>query len=325
MQGISFFKDPTNFLTCPLFTLAAALLFEADDSSAAADDVRQSGHKRDVPGAHAYINRLLAVKKAVKKEAKRNQVQLTPGLTSHSFRRGSAMHANDGSLAENWIIERGGWQLDKVSNAFGYMLGTTQADQKMSRVLSGWKPKTWCTASVFERPRATCPDGHASDDHPDVLLRCDASELVTKMWKAMTARAIGEAEVLAWSATIRRAFNSPVEPSSRRDSNTESSALLDLLKLQSKQLDVLILLNKRLEDRLLAVEMQMHTQLGEPTPSEQSGADQPAGRTASQNENEAHRPKKKGPQSLSAVWYQWFTAEPRVYASHCEENKTVRV
>ncbi|KAG6616095.1 reverse transcriptase [Phytophthora cinnamomi] len=51
------------------------------------------------------------------------------------------MHANDGSLAENWIIECGGWQLDRVNKAFGYMFGTTQADQKVSRVLSGWKPK----------------------------------------------------------------------------------------------------------------------------------------------------------------------------------------
>jgi hypothetical protein len=51
------------------------------------------------------------------------------------------MHANDGSLAENWIIERGGWQLDRVNKAFGTMLGTTQADQRVSRVLIGWRPK----------------------------------------------------------------------------------------------------------------------------------------------------------------------------------------
>jgi hypothetical protein len=50
------------------------------------------------------------------------------------------MHANDGSLAENWIIEHGGWRLDRVEKAFGYMLGMTQADQRMSRVLSSWRP-----------------------------------------------------------------------------------------------------------------------------------------------------------------------------------------
>ncbi|GMF45381.1 unnamed protein product [Phytophthora fragariaefolia] len=161
--------------------------------------------------------------------------------------------------------------------------------------------------------------------YPDVLLLCDSSELVTKMRKAMIARAIGEAEVLAWSATIRRAFNPPVEPSSPRDSNTESSALLDLLKLQSKQIDVPILHSKILEDRVLAVEMQMHTLLGEPAPSEPSGADQPAGRTASQNANEAHRPNKKAPVAISSLVPVVHSRTACVCLAHCEENKTVRV
>ncbi|KAG3070876.1 hypothetical protein PI125_g22882 [Phytophthora idaei] len=42
------------------------------------------------------------------------------------------MHINNGTVAENWIIERGGWQLDLVNKAFGYMLGTTQADEQFS-------------------------------------------------------------------------------------------------------------------------------------------------------------------------------------------------
>ncbi|KAG2890095.1 hypothetical protein PC116_g17605 [Phytophthora cactorum] len=51
------------------------------------------------------------------------------------------MHANNGTVAENCIIERGGWQLNRVNKAFGYMLGTTQTDQQVSRVLSCWEPK----------------------------------------------------------------------------------------------------------------------------------------------------------------------------------------
>ncbi|OWZ21477.1 hypothetical protein PHMEG_0003982 [Phytophthora megakarya] len=54
---------------------------------------------------------------------------------------GAAMHANDGSLTENWLIEQGGWQLDRVNKTSGYMLDTTQADQKVARVLSDLKPK----------------------------------------------------------------------------------------------------------------------------------------------------------------------------------------
>ncbi|GMF25323.1 unnamed protein product [Phytophthora fragariaefolia] len=172
LQGISLFKDPTCFLTCPLFTLAAALtmqtapnkrflpqflttkrsaanasdvdelsrveLLKADDSPGPLQDAHPSPAKRAVPGAQAYMNRLLVM---ANEAAEKKHIRLISGLTSHSFRRGAAMHANDGTLAENGIIERGGWQLDRVNKAFGYMLGTTQADQRVARVLSGWSPK----------------------------------------------------------------------------------------------------------------------------------------------------------------------------------------
>ncbi|GMF30492.1 unnamed protein product [Phytophthora fragariaefolia] len=172
LQGISLFKDPTCFLTCPLFTLAAALtmqtapnkrffpqflttkrsaanasdvdelslveLLEAEDNPGPLQNAHPSSAKRAVPGAQAYVNRLLV---RVNEAAQKKHIRLTSGLTSHSFRGGAVMHANDGSLAEHWIIERGGWQLDRVNNAFGYMVGTTQADQRVTRILSGWSPK----------------------------------------------------------------------------------------------------------------------------------------------------------------------------------------
>ncbi|GMF21993.1 unnamed protein product [Phytophthora lilii] len=123
--------------------LSLVELLEVEDDSCANSlpstaGTRRTLAQRSVPGAQAYINWLLV---SVRKIAEKTQIRLTPGLTSHSFRRGAAMHANDGSLAENWIIERGGWQLDRVNKVFGYMLGTTQADQRVARVLSGWSPK----------------------------------------------------------------------------------------------------------------------------------------------------------------------------------------
>ncbi|OWY90591.1 hypothetical protein PHMEG_00041211 [Phytophthora megakarya] len=53
---------------------------------------------------------------------KLQNVRFTPKLTPHSFRRGGAMHANDGT--------------DRVKKALEYMLGMTQADQQVSRALS---------------------------------------------------------------------------------------------------------------------------------------------------------------------------------------------
>ncbi|POM64071.1 Hypothetical protein PHPALM_20456 [Phytophthora palmivora] len=166
LQGISLFKDPTNFLTCPVFALAAALLMQAaprkrlfppfinnkrgavcvedvaelslielletDEENNPLQAEKNTPVKSRCPGAQAYVNRLLST---VKDTARIKQVKLTPGLTSHSFRRGAAMYTNDGSLTENWIIER------VTSLRHTYMLGTTQADQKVARVLSGWNSK----------------------------------------------------------------------------------------------------------------------------------------------------------------------------------------
>ncbi|KAG2760220.1 hypothetical protein PC129_g8157 [Phytophthora cactorum] len=117
--------------------LSLVELLETDDDHTSLQEPSSSANPSS-PGAQAYVNRLLV---GVKENAKLQSIRLTPGLTSHSFCRGGAMHAYNGTVAENWVIERGGWQLDRINKAFGYMLGTTQADQQVSRVVSGWKPK----------------------------------------------------------------------------------------------------------------------------------------------------------------------------------------
>ncbi|KAG3131581.1 hypothetical protein C6341_g23286 [Phytophthora cactorum] len=165
------------------------------------------------------------------------------------------MHTNDGSLAENWIIEQGGWQLDRVNKAFGYKLGTTQADQHVSRVLSGWHPKEGArlpSLRALEYPVVACAEKIqvllftntlGCDDHtmnleedvaevltatlilhyPDMLVLSPDSAIVARIRDAMSARAIGEDEVLAWSDTIRRAFTSPPEISKPSDSDPHSA------------------------------------------------------------------------------------------------------
>ncbi|GMF47024.1 unnamed protein product [Phytophthora fragariaefolia] len=209
------------------------------------------GYKRErsVPGAQASVDRLPVT---VNEAAQKKHIRRTSALTPHSFRRGVAMHANDGTLAENWIIERGGWQLDRVNKAFG------------------------CT-------------------------------LVGRMREIIAALSIGEAEVLAWSATIRRAFIPLPEASSPSGCSCDASAVLQLIKRQSEPIEVLILQNKRLEDRQLDLEAQLRTQLDIPSISEQpSGASttQPAATPTASQVQPTIRLKKKSSQSLSAVWYE---------------------
>ncbi|KAG2873749.1 hypothetical protein PC114_g25685 [Phytophthora cactorum] len=81
-------------------------LLEADVDQTSQLESQNSLPRPSLPGAQAYVNRLLV---RVKQNANLQKIRLTPGLTFHSFRRGGAMHANNGTVAENWIIERGGW------------------------------------------------------------------------------------------------------------------------------------------------------------------------------------------------------------------------
>ncbi|KAG2787351.1 hypothetical protein PC129_g6312 [Phytophthora cactorum] len=335
--------------------LSLVELVEAGEDHKPLEDAQQSAVSRSVPGAQAYVNRLLV---RVKQFADQKQVKLTHGLTSHSFRRGATMHANDGSLAENWNIERGGWQLDRVNKAFGYMLGTTQADQNVARVLSGWRPKedprlpslraleypVLARAEKLQALLFTNTLGFA--DHAmnldedvakvltatltlhylDMLVLSPDSAIVARVRDATSARAIGEAEVLAWSDTIRRAFTPPPEISKTSDSESHSAEVLSIGKRQSEQISVLILQNK------LAVETKLHPPLDTGSRSGQidaapSATSQPEATHESQHSSQTLRqtvcPKKKGSQSLSAVWYEWFTAEPRVHASRSVKKTTL--
>ncbi|KAJ8524136.1 hypothetical protein ON010_g16982 [Phytophthora cinnamomi] len=315
LQGISLFTEPTNFLTCPLFAIAVALIMQkapckrsfpqflnkircAEDT--ALQDANQGPDKPKVPGAQAYVNRLLV---RVKDIAAVTQVRLTPALTSHSFRRGAAMHVNDGTLAENWIIERGGWPLDR-----------------------GWKPKkgarlpSLCAleaqirerartlqALVFSNTLAFADSALNLDDtvadaltatlamhYPDMLLLASQSTFVTRMREAMAARAIGETEVLTWSEAIRRAFTplpANVEP---RDNDAQSAAVVELLKRQSEQIDLLILQNKWLEKRLLTVEEHICSHAVATAPHVRENAAPSAGGLSVQVPSKSVRPKKKG-------------------------------
>ncbi|EGZ14222.1 hypothetical protein PHYSODRAFT_513143 [Phytophthora sojae] len=116
LQGISLFKDPTNCLTCPLQALAVALimqkapsqrmlpqfiarkhrsddiddvqeltlieLLEVDDDQSSMEESEAPSTKQPVPGAQAYVNRLLV---SVKKLADLRSIRMTPQLISHSF------------------------------------------------------------------------------------------------------------------------------------------------------------------------------------------------------------------------------------------------
>ncbi|KAG3040835.1 hypothetical protein PC121_g23482 [Phytophthora cactorum] len=184
-QGLSLFPDRDSFITCPLHAIAMALVMQdspcaqlldhphlaggseesvpapADVPLAEAlascgdDDVQseptQKKHKvpEDNMKIHAYVNRVVKSASAVQAKAKP-----TGNLTSHSFWRGGAQHANsDPLLSAQWIFDRGSWNMTATNKAFAYVFNTTSEDQKVARVLSGWdasKKPLFPTLSWFD-------------------------------------------------------------------------------------------------------------------------------------------------------------------------------
>jgi hypothetical protein len=151
--------------------------------------------------------------------------------------------------------------------------------------------------------------------YPDMLRFRATSPYITRMREAMAERVIAESEVLAWASAVRRSFAPPKKALDAVDTEGDrSKVVVDLLKRQSEQIELLIRQNTRLEDRLQAVEAQLRDAIpgGE---SITSAHTDPLSNDTTPAAASVVLSKKKGSQSLSATWYEWFTDEPRVYAS----------
>lgn len=161
-QGLSLFSD-ADFLTCPLHAIALALMTQSapcvdlfanlpvqqaraavtldpdtphidllDNPDAFAGLVASVSSGSDsLPTIHSYVNRILD---SIAKPA-----GVVEQLTSHSFRRGGAQHANGSAqLTARWIFERGAWNMITTNKGFNYVFNTTTEDHKVAKILSGW-------------------------------------------------------------------------------------------------------------------------------------------------------------------------------------------
>ncbi|KAG3174033.1 hypothetical protein PC128_g18166 [Phytophthora cactorum] len=168
-QGLSLCLDD-DFVTCPLLVIALALITQSSPTAAMLNQLPEhqaqsqtsltpatpliilTDHPEDVPdlqvpknrspedkqtdsapGIHNYVNRVLdrVAKKAGVAER----------LTSHSFRRGGAQHANGAGMCVQWIFDRGAWNMTAANKAFAYVFSTPSEDHKVARVLSSHDPE----------------------------------------------------------------------------------------------------------------------------------------------------------------------------------------
>ncbi|KAE8972237.1 hypothetical protein PR002_g26583 [Phytophthora rubi] len=266
-QDISLFPDKDNFITCPLHAIAMALGMQdapcaqlLDHPHLAASSYENMTAPVDVPLAealvscensdepseppqkkrklpddnmkiHAYVNRVVKTASAVQAKAKP-----TANLTSHSFRRGGAQHANsDPLLSAQWIFDRGSWNMTATNKAFAYVFNTTSEDQKVARVLSGWdssKKPPVPTLSWFDsasrqqalelgnllfQPSVSTQDpekklnarvaevltASAIQPFSEVLERYPMCPYASRMRECLMTLGLSKAQVLAWSSELQ--------------------------------------------------------------------------------------------------------------------------
>ncbi|KAK1942631.1 hypothetical protein P3T76_006130 [Phytophthora citrophthora] len=403
-QGLTLIPDKGDFLTCPIHTLAVALvmqtapcpallsqlpelaaeseeplvsgvalqdLLEADPAllrvgsmahsstiAAPAPSCRPSpgptsieaqvssttksisGEKaRGEDGVQAYVNRLL---KRVAEPAGANT-----SLTSHSFRRGGAQHANgDDRLAAQWIFDRGAWDMSKVNKGFAYVYNTPREDRKVARVLSGWEadaaPIVLDTAALDHGAQerlaclsqflfSTCTGlkennlnvssnvltvltAYLVRYYPQLKALAPDAPVVDRVGECLGSAGISETDALALSVALNEQA-SPVEPVKEQEQEDKTHTCQVHHHLLAV-IDELIASNRALSARLTIVESVLlkskRKQAPEEQPQEQTTLDQEP------------RPKrrKKATTNLSSAWFEWYTRVPRVWNSADRQKKS---
>eukprot|EP00644_Phytophthora_capsici_P008822 jgi/Phyca11/102446/e_gw1.6.332.1 len=138
VQGVSIFKSPARWQQCMLHSFG--LLFVCyDEPSEFLFPLVPRYTTSDLPGQHTYSQEEAPPPKRERKrpnvasyitEVIRDELKemplsfrqsITPDMTSHSIRRGSAAYANASpKLAIQWISTRGAWLLESLTKAFAY-------------------------------------------------------------------------------------------------------------------------------------------------------------------------------------------------------------
>uniref|UniRef100_H3GYX2 Tyr recombinase domain-containing protein n=1 Tax=Phytophthora ramorum TaxID=164328 RepID=H3GYX2_PHYRM len=151
-QSLSLFPG-TDFTTCPMIAIALALMMQTAPSPDVIDnllelpgqapislspyvplletlnhptdttglDAPSTGGAETTPTIYSHVNRVL----------NRIAAGVKVALTSHSFRRGGAQHANGGGeLTARWIFDRGAWNMSTTNKGFNYIFNTSKEDHK---------------------------------------------------------------------------------------------------------------------------------------------------------------------------------------------------
>ncbi|KAH9106487.1 hypothetical protein AeMF1_017900 [Aphanomyces euteiches] len=295
-----------------------------------------------LPGVHSHINRLLnRICKPAGVEAE---------LTSHSFRRGGAQHANSSAeLSPQWIFDRGSWNMTATNKAFAYVFNTSNEDQKVARVLSSWPASAnvmgptldaldaatrvdvsrlqerLFTACVSMQEKkfnisgevATFLMGYLLRSYPMFKALCSTAPLVIKIENAARLAQIDVEALIAWGTLLRNRKMQPTDASEKANLNKYAEQQTDMIEVLTEQ-------NKRLLDRIKLIEAELASSSNA---AKEAVVERVVKRDAAAIHSTSNKPaKKRRGESImpSTMWFEWFTLEPRPWSQVDHHNHQSR-
>ncbi|POM71757.1 Hypothetical protein PHPALM_11626 [Phytophthora palmivora] len=270
---------------------------------------------------------------------------VTAALTTHSFQRGGAQHANgsDG-IMERWIFDRGALNMSTTNKGFNYIFNTSKEDHMVSKILSGhdtsanvaiqdlhsFDSQTRSTISSFQHHLfSACHYLQAAQHnvnqavldvltstvirHYPLLKRLNAEAPAIKRIEACTTEAgCSRVELLAWSSHLANP-ELPCEdskPSSAHQTSEQSltrSTEQMVIDHQAAVINHFIEHVKLQDARMDALEDKLN--------GPRQGAHKRQNPETSQCD--VSQAKKKQRRSavthLSATWYGWYAQEPPLW------------
>ncbi|POM80897.1 Hypothetical protein PHPALM_1209 [Phytophthora palmivora] len=231
-QGLALFPG-TEFETCPMLAMALAMQMLTAPSTDVIDNLPDMqdqaaitfspdvplldilDHPADTTGlgapSAAAVPKTPTVYSCVNRVRDRIAAAggVTAALTSHSFRRGGAQHANSsGELTARWIFDRGAWNMCTTNKGFNYIFNTSKEGHMVSKILSGhdtntnvaiqdlrsFDSQTWSTISSFKHHLfSTYHNLQAAQHNVNTLPAELAAKFIDILRTVATARILGAA------------------------------------------------------------------------------------------------------------------------------------
>ncbi|KAE9343379.1 hypothetical protein PR003_g9013 [Phytophthora rubi] len=382
-QGLTLVPDRDDFLTCPLHALAVALVaqeapcaslignlpclvpqdaapldagaplhdFPAGDPGLLQVSVVQTttpvlaaDDNLDAPPVTTYKS-ASHIDTNISTEEAAGPRGVTAELTSHSFRRGGAQHANGyDHLAAQWIFDRGAWDMTKTNKAFAYITNTAREDRKVARVLSGWKADasptvvdvdaqdhttrerlgrlqgllfSTCTGLKEQRLNVSTKvlsvlTGYLVRYYPQLTALAPDAPVVTRVEECMQVADISTADLLAWSMAMNDAAAVPAEDQDETQKTTRCREHDHLLAV----IEELIAFNRATAARLTIVEAALVKAKGIQVETEAEHEQETS------NQEPKPKRRKKSITHLSGAWFEWYTRVPRVWDCSDRQKKS---